>query len=123
GKITYRYNGDGQLIARKVGGAETTFIPNPLSFYWQPMVMEAKESGRTLIVWEGATPLIMIRGGKPEYLLHDHLGSVRLVLDPQGQETRRLDYEPFGSIVDSATGTGIAPRFGGLFWDPDAKVY
>ncbi|MEN8130841.1 MAG: RHS repeat-associated core domain-containing protein [Pseudomonadota bacterium] len=123
GKVTYRYDGEGQLIARKTGGIETTFIPDPLSANWQPLVMKEESGHRTLLVWDGATPLIMIRDGKAEYLLHDHLGSVRLVVDDQGNVTQRLDYDPFGSMTDSAMTEDFAPRFAGLFWDSVGSVY
>ncbi len=123
GRVTYRYDGDGRLIARKTSAEETIFTPDPFPGFWQPLVMEGKQSGRTLIVWEGTTPLIVIRSGKPEYLMHDHLGSVRLVLGAQGEKIARIDYEPFGSVVDSDAGTEFAPRFAGLFWDPDAQAY
>ncbi len=123
GKVSYRYDGEGRLITRKVGIFETTFIPDPLSRNWQPLVMETKGGGRTLVVWEGARPLMLIKDGRPEFLLHDHLGSVRLVTDKQGQVTRRFDYEPFGTLLNSEAATEFAPRFAGLFWDAEAKAY
>ncbi len=124
GKVTYRYDGEGRLIARKVGEVpETTFIADPLSPYWQPLIMDSTDEGRTLVVWEGSTPLMLIKDGKPEYLLHDHLGSVRFVADAQGQVTQRFDYEPFGSLVNPEAATEFAPRFAGLFWDAEAKAY
>ena len=123
GKVSYRYDGDGRLISRKAGSVETTVIPDPLSRNWQPLVMETKGGERTLVVWEGTRPLMLIKNGKPEYLLHDHLGSVRLVTDGQGQVTRRFDYEPFGALLNSEQATEFAPRFAGLFWDAEAKAY
>lgn len=123
GKVSYRYNGEGRLIARKAAGVETTFVTDPLSPYWQPLVMESKESGRTLVVWDGANPLILIRNGKPEYLLHDHLGSVRLVVDGQCKVTQQLNYEPFGTITNPEIAKEFTPRFAGLFWDSEAILY
>ena len=81
GNVSYQYDGEGQLITRKLGNNEVTFMPDPLSDYWQPLVITDKADHRTMVIWEGSIPLIMIRDGKPEYLLHDHLGSVRLVLN------------------------------------------
>ena len=124
GKVTYRYDGEGQLIARKIHHSETNFIPDPLSDYWRPLAMEDKAGHRTLVIWDGPTPLMMIRNGTPEYLLHDHLGSVRLVMDGQGKITQHLDYDPFGTMLEDTTAAeDFAPRFAGLFWDPDAGVY
>ncbi|MFZ4699588.1 MAG: RHS repeat-associated core domain-containing protein, partial [Candidatus Methylumidiphilus sp.] len=123
GKVNYRYDGEGRLLSRKAGSVETNFINNPLSSYWQPLVMETQGGSRTLVVWEGATPLMLIKDGKPEYLLHDHLSSVRLVADRQGQVTRQFDYEPFGALLNSEAATEFAPRFASLFWDAEAKAY
>jgi len=122
-QVSYRYDGEGRLIARTAGGAETRFIPDPLSPYWQPLVMDAKDGGRTLIVWDGATPLLQIRNGQPEYLLHDHLGSVRLVADAKGVITQRFDYDPFGRIESPSATEEFAPRYAGLFWDAEAGAY
>ncbi|VAW41674.1 hypothetical protein MNBD_CHLOROFLEXI01-519 [hydrothermal vent metagenome] len=123
GAVSYRYDGEGQLIARKVGNSETSFIPNPFSIYWQPLVMEDNKGYQTLIVWDGDTPLLLIRSGKPQYLLHDHLGSVRLLVDGQGKVKQQLEYEPFGAITSSAQAAEFTPGYAGLFWDPVGKVY
>lgn len=122
-KVRYRYDGEGNLIWRKASGTETTFIPNPLSSFWRPLIMEDNAGHRSLVIWDDSTPLMMIRDGKAKYLLHDHLGSVRLVVDGRGKVSRNFDYEPFGGIVDSAGAADFAPRFAGLFWDPVADVY
>ena len=123
GKVSYRYDGEGRLIERKDGEVKTTLIPDPFSEYWQPLVMESSAGDRTLLVWNGSTPLIMIRKGKPEYMLHDHLGSVRLVVDDQGKVMQRVDYDPYGVMQDTETTTDFAPRFAGLFWDAAAQAY
>jgi len=123
GKAIYQYDGNGQLITRKTGDSEYEYIPNPLSDYWQPLVIKEKDKIKTLIVWEGTTPLIMIRDGKPEYLLQDHLGSVRLMADKNGRILQQFNYEPFGNILAPPESEEFAPRFAGLFWDPQAKAY
>jgi RHS repeat-associated protein len=123
GKVGYRYDGDGRLIVRKAGGTETIFIPDPLSPYWQPLVMDSREGGRTLVIWDRSIPLILIRDGKPAYLLHDHLGSVRIVADELGKINQRIDYDPFGVIENPETEKEFAPRFTGIFWDPEARAY
>jgi YD repeat-containing protein len=83
--VVYGYDGGGRLIERRVGPETTTFMPNPFSAYWQPLVIESKRDGQALMVWDNDTPLMIIRDGNPEYLLHDHLGSTRLAVDGQGK--------------------------------------
>ncbi len=123
GRVSYQYDGDGMLISRKVGETETTFIPDPFSDIWQPLVIDNNSSGRTLIVWDGSAPLIMIQDGKTEYMLHDHLGSVRLIVNDQGKLIRKVDYSPFGMVQDSGSSLDFAPRYAGLFWDAKAQSY
>lgn len=119
GRVGYRYDGEGRLIARTVERAETRFTPDPLSSYWQPLVMQGPDGRRTLVVWEGDKPLMLIEDGRAQFLLHDHLGSVRLVADAKGQVKQRFDYDPFGTPIDSASAKDFAPRFAGLFWDTE----
>jgi RHS repeat-associated protein len=94
----YRYDGYGRLVSRKAAAGETTFIPDPLSPYWQPLVMEEPGGKRTLVVWDGAVPLALVRKGAVEWLLGDHLGSVRVVADGKGKVKDEVHYDPFGQV-------------------------
>lgn len=122
-KVLYKYDGDGKLIERKVDNEIFSFIANPLSDFWQPMVMDNISEGRTLLIWDGNTPLIIIKNGKPEYVLADHLGSARLIVDEQGKVIQHIDYDPFGTIKNEIDVKGLTPGFSGLFYDPQAKLY
>ena len=122
-EVFYKYDGDGKLIERQVEGEITKFISNPLSDYWQPLVMENKSDGKTLLIWDRNTPLIIIRNGNPEYILTDHLGSARLFVDEQGKVERYIDYDPFGEPEYQDDGNELIMGFSGLFYDPNAKLY
>ncbi len=115
--VTYRYDGFGRLVARASGAGETRFVADPLSPYWQPMVIDEQGGARTLVIWDGPTPLAWIRNGKVEWLLHDHLGSVRLVTDDQGKVRRTLSYEAFGGLLGEEGAASIEPAFSGLLLD------
>jgi len=118
----YRYDGNGQLVVRKSTSGETRYIPDPLSGNGHPLVID--EGGvRTLVIWEGDTPLALVRNGKVEWLLHDHLGSVRLVTDAQGKVNRTCDYDPFGVPVNAERSDSFMPGFAGLFRDDQAGGY
>ena len=121
-KVLYKYDGDGKLIERQVDGELTGFISDPLSDYWRPLVMENSKE-RTLLIWDRNAPLIIIKNGKPEYILADHLGSARLVVDEQGKVKHNIDYDPFGTIKNGIDENGLTPGFSGLFYDPQAKLY
>lgn len=122
-KVDYGYDGIGRLISRKSTAGETRFIPDPMAPYWQPLVIEEPDGEQTIVIWDGPTPLALMRGSDVQWLLHDHLGSVRLVTDAEGGVVRRSDYDPFGEPLDSAPFTTIAPGFAGLFRDKVAGGY
>lgn len=121
--ISYKYDGDGKIAERQANGSITKFISDPLADYWQPLVMDNKTSGKTLFIWDKNAPLISIRNGNPEYILTDHLGSARLIVDAQGTVKQQFDYEPFGLAKDGMDQPGINPGFSGLFYDTQAKLY
>jgi len=121
--VQYRYDGFGRLVGRITAAGQTRFIPDPLSSYWQPLVIEESDGTRTLVVWDGPTPLALVRNGQVEWLLHDHLGSVRLITDGKGQVTQNLDYDPFGVPEKPQGLTALMPGFAGLLWDNGANGY
>ncbi|HOX92525.1 MAG TPA: RHS repeat-associated core domain-containing protein, partial [Spirochaetales bacterium] len=55
----------------------------------------------------------------------DHLGSVSMATDRNGQVVMRRDYSAFGQAQDEQTGMGTAlgPRYTGKDWDEDAGLY
>ncbi|MCD4782007.1 MAG: hypothetical protein K8S27_15895 [Candidatus Omnitrophica bacterium] len=122
-KIKYEYNGDGFLIQRTHGSAKQTFIPNPFSDIWQPLVARDSQGQETYYIWDGPTLIMTITGHQVQYYLHDHLGSVRLVTDQRGEILERLDYTPYGKHKVSAKGGNLQPGFAGLFFDQDADLY
>ena len=115
--VQYRYDGFGRMVARKTVAGETHFVPDPLSSYWQPLTMEESGGARTLVVWGGDTPLALVCGGKVEWLLHDHLGSVRVVVDGKGEARQFREYEPYGLFQSEGEPTALSPGFVGLFQD------
>ena len=122
--VKYRYDGFGRLIARKTVAGVTRFIPDPRSPNWQPLIMEEPGDKRTLVIWDGPVPLATIRDGKAEWLLHDHLGSVRLVTDAKGEVAQTFYYGPFGSGESGRRhSTPVVPGFTGLLWDGHAHAY
>ncbi len=121
--VFYKYDGNGTLIERQSGGERIHFINDPFSDFWQPLVMENNVKGRTLIIWDRNAPLIIIKDGEPEYVLTDHLGSARLIVDGSGNVLKTFDYDPFGLRENRMLGDDLIPGFAGLFFDPQTKLY
>lgn len=120
--VRYRYDGHGRLVARQAGEEETRFTPDPLSPYWQPLVIQESNNSHTFVIWHGAVPIATMRNDETEWFLHDHLGSVRLVANQKGKVTRFADYDPFGSVVGGKPSRSLSPGFGGLFTDSGLQL-
>ncbi len=121
--INYRYDGDGFLVSRSSGTSQQKFLPDPLSDIWQPLSVKGPGSQVTFYIWDGASPLMAVTGKRVRYFLHDHLGSVRLVIDQAGEKIERYDYTPFGQPEKVSSGVDLQPGFAGLFFDNAASVY
>lgn len=122
-EIRYRHDGDGDLIARIVNGRKSTFVPDPGSDVWRPLLAIDADARRTYYVWNGNTPLAALGHGKEYFFLADHLGSVRCVVDKNGNLLERMDYSPFGMPQDDLQTGGLTPGFCGLFYDAAARLY
>jgi RHS repeat-associated protein len=118
--VQYRYDGFGRLVSRTSAAGETRFIPDPQSPYWQPLVIDEPGGARTLVIWDGDAPLALVRNNQVEWLLHDHLHSVRLVADAKGGVSRACEYDPFGVPQDAVPSASMSPGFAGLFLDGNA---
>ena len=123
GSIKYNYDGDGYLIGRDSGTVKQTFVPDPLSDNWQPLLVKTPGAQQTYYIWEGTGPLMAVTGDKVRYFLHDHLGSVRLITDKSGQILERRNYSPFGQPEGVIPGTNLQPGFAGLVYDKAASLY
>src|SRR6185436_2111593 len=121
--VSYKYDGNGNLIERQSNGEKTKFISNPLTDYWQPLVMDNAE-GKSLIIWDRNTPLIIINNGIPEYILSDQLGSARITTDSKVKLKQHYDYDSFGIIKNlNANANVLTPGFAGLIYDSQSKLY
>lgn len=122
GEVKYRYDGHGRLIGRTFATSITRFVPHPLGDVWRPLLAKEDAGEKSFYVWEGNVPLAVIRDGKPHYLLHDHLGSVRFVVDEEGGLLGCPSYDPFGVPLAPMPGESPWPAFAGLFYDPISKI-
>src|SRR5579871_561398 len=118
--IKYTYDGYGRLVARESKIGKTNYIVDPFSLAWHPLEITEPDGSRIQIVWEGDRPLALIRGGNVQWLLGDHLDSVRIVADNKGAVTGELTYDPFG--VPEVSPKSTTPEFGftGLLYDLQA---
>jgi RHS repeat-associated protein len=100
----FNYNGDSVRLKQVVAGVVTTYTQDlaaPL-----PVVLQSKTGVTTTpyLYSLGTRPVAQYTSGNAEYLLPDALGSVRQIVDANGNVTLAKSYEPYGSVLTS-TGT------------------
>ena len=121
--VRFVHDGFGRLALRKAGRSETRVICNPLSSVWQPVIISELGGRENHIIWDGNTPLAIMHDGRVEWLLGDHLGSLRMIADENGKVVKSLEYDAFGVPLQTNSDLALLPGFGGLFWDEQAKIY
>lgn len=125
--VAYRWDGDGQLIARGSGATQTTFVSDALSAgAWRPLATVHADGTREFYVWEEGVPLAVVTHGEVQFFLYDHQ-SVRLVTDRRGAVVQRYDYTPLGTLHmirgQERAEDKMRPAFAGWFLDPYASLY
>jgi RHS repeat-associated protein len=123
GRVQFEYGGDGRLLSRTGPDGKVSFVTDPQSPAFRPLAASDSQGKRTFYLWEGGVPLATVSGGRVQFLLGDHLGSVRWIADAAGQITRSIDYEPYGSPQGAEAPGIFEPRFAGLFYDAGADLY
>jgi RHS repeat-associated protein len=87
GTVTYAYDGQGRRVQKTAGGVTTTYVYDAVG----QLAAEYGSAGSSL----GCTTC---------YLMADHLGSTRLIMDGGGAGVvRRYDYLPFGEEIPAGT--------------------
>lgn len=130
GSTEYRYNGFGQRVYKNVGGVITRYVYDPAG----NLLAEVDASGRTTreYVWLDEQPIAVLTPTTPgaatvriDYIVPDHLGTPRLIIDSAGAVVWRWDSDPFGSTApnEDPAGTGtryvLNLRFPGQYFDAE----
>jgi RHS repeat-associated protein len=99
----FGYNGDGTRLRQIIAGVPTTYTQDLVAPL--PVVLQAQTgSVTTQYLYALGTRPIAQNSNTWEYLLPDALGSVRQIVDANGNVTLAESYEPYGTVLTS-TGT------------------
>ncbi|MDR0203492.1 MAG: hypothetical protein LBJ40_15190 [Delftia acidovorans] len=145
GTTTYQYDSMGNLRQVQLpGGDRIDYLIDPLNrrigkhkngtlqyglIYQDDLrpVAELKPDGgiRSVFVYADKpnVPSALLRDGKTYHIVSDHLGSVRLIVDPEtGDIQQRMDYDAWGRVTHDSN-PGFQPfGFAGGLYDPETGL-
>jgi RHS repeat-associated protein len=99
--IVYTYNGDGVRVAQEIDGQLTRWVQDTIGL--AQVLVEVAEGPSTLYLY-GLGRLAQVEDTDREWFLGDALGSLRQLVDDDGEVVLARDYEPYGQVL-SESGT------------------
>jgi RHS repeat-associated protein len=120
--MSYVYNGDGVRVAQIVDGLRTDYVQDIASPL--PQVLSARQGGTMSQYLQGLGLIGEQQGNSPtawQYHLPDALGSVRQIVDVQGNVTLGREYDPFGGLITDAGSASTNYGFAGEEQDPNTE--
>ena len=119
GNVTYDYGGDGKGRSRTQSGVTLTF-----NWSGHNIVSEEDPSGNLINTYMAGAH---VSGSNPNtgtyyYYVQDRLESIRLVTDGSKDVKMRLDYSPYGSVVNQE-GTISRPQYTTHQFDHVSELY
>jgi RHS repeat-associated protein len=115
---TFEYNGDGDRYAQTVNGITTDYVLDPVGL---AQVLMETTSGQSKHYLPGLAQYDTANGW--QYVTSDRVGSVRLLVKPNGEVALSQSFDPFGNVLER-TGAGQS-SFGytGEQTDPTGLVF
>ena len=128
GTVTFAYDGNGNRVAKTVGGVTTRYLVDELSPTGYPQVVEETVGGAVQRVTTYGLGLISQRrlaSGTwiSSYFGQDAHGSVRVLTNAAGAVTDTYDYDAFGILVSSSGTTPNSYLYSGEQLDADLGAY
>lgn len=122
--IRYKWDGDGNMIERKVDKELTYFLPNPLASPGLTLA-EFDNTGRISNAYLYGDALIgqRDRNGRMNYFLEDGFNSIRKIVDASGKIIGWRDYTPFGEPALTKMNDTHNFRMAGEQFVPEIKKY
>ncbi len=113
----YSYNGLGDRARQTSGGVTTDYAIDLAGGLTQVLA----DSQHTYLYGNGR--IAQYRAGGVDYFLGDALGSVRQLVDGNGNVTLAKNYEPYGELMDSAGSRGTSYGYTSEWTDATGLVY
>jgi RHS repeat-associated protein len=101
GAVTYVYDGDGNRVAKTIGGVTTNYLVDTNNPTGYVQVVDELQSGAVVKSFTYGHDLISQRigGSSPSFYQYDGHGSVRQLTSASGTVTDLYDYDAFGNLI------------------------
>jgi RHS repeat-associated protein len=123
GAVTIVYDGDGNRVAKTVGGVTTKYLVDDLNPTGYLQVLEEVSGGAVQVGYTYGTMVVSQRrvsaGGAMSYYGYDAHGNVTFLTDAAGNVTDTYDYDAWGNVVASTGATPNTRLYVGEELDPD----
>jgi RHS repeat-associated protein len=128
GAVRIVYDGDGNRVAKTVGGVTTRYLVDTNSPTGYAQVVEEVVGGQTVRAYTYGHDLVSqnrLVGGNwtPSFYGYDGQGSVRFLTNVSGAVTDTYDYDAFGNVVARTGTTANDYLYRGEQFDSDLGAY
>ena len=99
--VRYVYDGDGNRVAKTVGGVTTNYLVDTNNPTGYAQVVDELQTGTVVRSFTYGHDLISqrVNGGSLSFYQYDGHGSVRLLTNASGAITDAYDYDAFGNLI------------------------
>jgi RHS repeat-associated protein len=120
GSVRYVYDGDGNRVAKTVGGVTPNYLVDTNNPTGHAQVVEELQGGSVVKSFTYGHNLISQRivGGSLSFYGFDGHGSVRLLIEAGGTITDAYDYDAFGNLIYRSGATPNDYLYSGEQFDP-----
>lgn len=123
-EVVIIYDGDGNRVAKTVGGVTTRYLVDTQNLTGYAQVLEEVAGGALSRTYTYGLDLIsQTQASGTSFYGYDGHGNARLLTDAAGSVTDRYDYDAFGNLISQAGTTLNLNRFLGEYFEPDISYY
>lgn len=123
-QVTVGYDGDGNRVAKTVGGVTTHYLVDDRKLTGYAQVLEEIVNGTVQRVYTyGLNRISQSQASGTSFYGYDGHANVRLLTDATGSVTDRYDYDAFGNAISQAGSTPNVYLYSGEQNDPNLDLY
>ncbi len=118
----YGYNGDGLRMSKTVSSTTEAFTYDPVTGGSTPLLLV---DGSTNFIY-GPNNLVIEQednssAGAPQFLVHDQLGSTRLLVNALGTVDMTATYDPYGKVTSSSGSASTPIGYASAYTDAETS--